>query len=241
MENDENKNDNIIETNILNNNIFKLDYLNQKFESNTKYIKWNQLMLKEYGNNIKLFKCKIDNILFYITYNECLEKPPFSGKCPLCNNYICLFCSYSFKQDNSGWRHCCRKRGIYKAIFYFGFISIKNLQPYSYKETINLLRFIPGINSLVLFMKIIDILFLDVAIEESKNHGDNFIIPRQRLERNSINFAIVISLAIAFSFSLSIIYFFYNTIFLFFLIIISIPFKFYPIQYYNDLLDFYLY
>ena len=54
MENDENKNDNIIETNVLNNNIFKLDYLNQKFESNTKYIKWNQLMLKEYGNNIKL-------------------------------------------------------------------------------------------------------------------------------------------------------------------------------------------
>ena len=115
------------------------------------------------------------------------------------------------------------------------------MQPYSYKETINLLRFIPGINSLLLFMKIIDILFLDIAIEESKNHGDNFIIPRQRLERNSINFAIVISLAIAFSFSLSIIYFFYNTIFLFFLIIISIPFKFYPIQYYNDLLDFYLY
>ena len=193
MENDENKNDNIIETNILNNNIFKLDYLNQNYENNTKFIKWNQLMLKEYGNNIKLCKCKIDNILFYISYNKCLEKPPFSGKCPLCNNYICPFCSYSFKKDDYGWRHCCQKRGIYKAFFYFGFKNIKNLEPYSHKDPINYLRFIPGLNSLVLFIKIIDILYLDVAIEESKNNGDNFIIPRERLERYAINFVIILN------------------------------------------------
>jgi len=93
MENDENKNNNIIEEKLLNNNnIFKFEYFNQNLSNNIKFIKWNQLMIKEYGINIKLFKCRVDNIFFYLKYDECLKIPPFAGKCPLCNNYVCLFC-----------------------------------------------------------------------------------------------------------------------------------------------------
>ena len=88
MENDESKNSNIIEKNLLNNNhIFKLDYFNQKLENNKIFTKWNQLMIKEYGNNVKLFKCKVDNKLFYLAYDECLKISPFAWKCPLYNNY----------------------------------------------------------------------------------------------------------------------------------------------------------
>jgi len=241
MENDENKNNDIIESNLLNNNIFKLDYFNQNLTNNIKFTKWNQLMIKEYGNNIKLFKCKVDNIFFYLNYDECLKIPPFAGKCPLCNNYVCLFCSFYFKKDVYSWESCCRKRSIYKAFFFFGFKNIKKLKENYYKEHMHLLIFIPGLNSFILFIKIIDILFLDVAIEKSKYINDNYESPRGRLEKNTINFVIVIALTIAFSILLSIIYIFYNAIFLFALVIISIPFKFYPIQYYYDFLDDYFY
>ena len=106
----------------------------------------------------------------------------------------------------------------------------------------HLLIFIPGLNSFILFIKIIDILFLDVAIEKSKYiDNDKYESPRGRLEKSKINFPLVIALTIGFSIALSIIYFFYNAIFLFILLIISIPFKFYPMQYYYDFLDNYFY
>ena len=142
--------------------IFKLDYYNQNLENNKEFNEWNQSMLKENGNNIKLFKCKKDNILFYLRYNEYIHKPSFCGKCPLCNNNICLFCSYNFKYIHD-WDHCCIKRGINQALFYYGF-----QEPREY----HLVKFIPGLNSFLLFGKIFEILYLDVVTKKSKNIYD---------------------------------------------------------------------
>ena len=198
-------------------------------------------MIKEYRNNIKLFKCKADNILFYLKYNEYMKISPFARKCPLCKNYVCLFCSYYFKKELYDWESCCRKRSIDKAFFYFGFNQIKQLEKYYHYEPMNLSKFIPGYNSFILIIKIFDILFLNVAIEKSKYSDDNYETSSFRLEKNNITFVIIVTLIIAFSILLSIIYIFYNAMFLFFLVIISIPFKFYPIQYYYGFLDDYIY
>jgi len=106
----------------------------------------------------------------------------------------------------------------------------------------SLLKFCPGLNFFILFIKIIDIIFLDVAIEKSKYiDDDKYESSRGRLEKSEIYFVIIIALTIGFSIVLSIIFFFYNAIFLFVLFIFSIPFKFYPIQYYYDFLDNYFY
>ena len=123
MENDDPKNINLIITN--NNtsiNVFKLQYKDQNVSNNIEYQKWKKLMLKEYGNSAMEFKCNKDKILFYSAYNDCLNDFYYKCKCPICNNYICYFCSYN-TIDN--FIFCCTKNSILKTIFYNGPESLK--------------------------------------------------------------------------------------------------------------------
>ena len=52
-------------------------------------------MLKEYGNSVMEFKFNKDKILFYSAYNDCLNDFYYKCQCPICNNYICYFCSFN--------------------------------------------------------------------------------------------------------------------------------------------------
>ena len=65
-------------------NIFKLDYEGQSLKDNIKFELWKTKMLNKYGNNAKLYKCKIDNIYFYSSI-----KNNFGMGCPSCQNLIC--------------------------------------------------------------------------------------------------------------------------------------------------------
>ena len=145
MENDEQKNTNlIIKDNNSSTSVFKLEYEDQNVNENIEYQKWKKLMLKEYGNNSKQFKCNKDKILFYSSYNDCLNNNYYKCRCPVCNNYICYFCSFN---GNNELTKCCIKRNILKPIFYHGPNFIESF------EKVSLFILIPFINiySIVFF------------------------------------------------------------------------------------------
>ena len=136
MENDEEKNINLIIKNDLTSTcIFKLEYLEQNVNDNFEYQKWKKIMLIKFGNNSKQFKCIKDKILFYSTYDECINDPYYRCKCPICNNYICYFCSCYSKNS---YISCCIKNSIFKSFFNFGpgaikkpFENLISLYPYT--------------------------------------------------------------------------------------------------------------
>jgi len=111
--------------------------------NNIEYQKWKKIMLKEYGKNSMEFKCNKDKILFYSTYNVCLnEYYYYKCKCPICNNYICYFCSFN---GNDMFKKCCIKISFYKSFFYYGPTSIN--EPI---EKSALFMLIPGLNIFVI-------------------------------------------------------------------------------------------
>ena len=91
MENDENiKDNNIIDNSeLILKNGFKLDYVGQSL-NNSKFINWKADMYKKFGKDAKLFKCKNENILFYVSKKEC-ESQLYPCKCPSYHESICYF------------------------------------------------------------------------------------------------------------------------------------------------------
>ena len=112
--------DNIKDNNeIINDNFFKLEYKGQSVESSSKFQTWKKKMLKKYGNNSKIYKCKADNTYFYAS----IEKTSFSlcpKECPLCKCSICYFCSRSTNHD----LNCCVIGRVYYLLFNNGFTYI---------------------------------------------------------------------------------------------------------------------
>ena len=148
MEVDENeKRINIMDKNDSNlRNIFKLDYEGQTLKS-AEFIKWKQDMIKIYGTNFKLFKCKEENILFYVSKDECWKNPKYKKECPSCKKSICYFCSRITKNKYDIGK-CCIKRRIIYLITESGFMFFKE-----YDDDYKVMRFfllIPFINFLYL-------------------------------------------------------------------------------------------
>lgn len=219
--------------------IYKLKYPYEKVDNNVNYQKWKRLMIEKYGKDAKLFRCIDDKIIFCTTYIHCVQKPSFKGKCPICEKYICLFCFNNYK-ENREWVQCCLRRALNKAFFYYSLRYIKNYDKDLYLDEINFIIFIPGINFMCLFIKIIDVLYLDLPIQKSliDNSGELYS-NRLWIEKKGI-FVIVIGLLLAFSIILSIIFFFYNTFLIFIIVFISMPFNSYPIKYYYGLISSYI-
>ena len=118
MENDDPKNINLIITNNhTSTSVFNFEYNDQNMNDNIEYQKWKKLMLIEYGNNSKQFKCNKDKILFYSSYKKYINEYCYKSKCPVCNNYICYFCSFN---GNIEYLSCSIKNSIIKAFFYSG-------------------------------------------------------------------------------------------------------------------------
>ena len=223
MENDDQKNTNlIIEDYNSSTSVFKLEYQDQNVNENIGYQKWKKLMLKEYGNNSKQFKCNKDKILFYSAYNDCLNKDNYKCKCPICNKYICYFCSFN---GNNTLTKCCIKGNIFRPIFYYG----PNFIGESF-EKISLFILFPFINIYSIVFFFFNAFYLNIIKEQSKNNN-NEVIYYVDLDKNKkyILNAIFIS---SIGFSICIPYIIICSYFIILLIIISIPFKFAPLQYY---------
>ena len=209
------ENDIEYEESFINENIFKIDYINQNLDNNTKYKKWNNLMLSKYGNNSKIFKCIKDNIIFYAKYEDAISSPCYKIECPICKCLICHFCSYCDDLKNNYF--ICKKIDKNK--------DIQNLSD-DYEILISL---IPGFNFFAIYTIIVFQIFFNLSYKDKETYRDKF-------EKNSYKtffYYIDISTAILLIIPLILL----NIYFILFLLLISILFKLYPFKYYLGIID----
>ena len=222
MENDNNAielSSEIIGSNV-DNNIFQLEYQNQVLDNNIKFQKWKNSMLKKYGSDAKLFKCKKDNILFFISKGNTLQAPCYLKKCPICRELICYFCSYYYL---SIFTH------VYCSLIYYP-LKFARDENNNQKVFNHATFFIPGVNILFIGLSFLEILYLDVGTKESKDK--EFEELKEYWEKLN-DFYLFIDYSVYFLLSIPL--FIYNVIIIIFLLIITIPFKnYYPLRrYYN--------
>ena len=227
MENDDSKNINLlIEKNNTSINIFKLQYKDQNVNDNIEYQKWKKLMLKEYGNNSIEFKCNKDKILFYSKYNDCLNDYYYKCKCPICNNYICYFCSFNGGDE---YDLCCIKHSIYKSIFYIGPESIK--KPF---DKLPFFLTFPFFNVFAIVIFFFCFFYTGLIKEKSKNNNnEDAYIDVGKNKKHILNAILITSIILSISISFLIIFSYLIVL----LIIISIPFKFAPLKYYLGVIN----
>ena len=223
-----------IEKNLINNseetilNIFHYDFEGQKIENNVEFKKYKNAMIGKIGINAKLFKCKDDKILFYY---DCSQHKSYEVQCPKCKKYICYFCSNYNRSVNST---CCATRKVYNILKVEGFVFMDDNNSDNISDYF-LLVFIPFINLVYfigclhsgLFYKLktwhtykdfgYDNIDYEVAMRAAKDH--NFL------------FFILICMDGGFSILLSFTLIIINIYVTILLILISIPFKLYPIKY----------
>ena len=195
------------------NKIFNLDYENQNLDNNINYLKWKDSIIKEYGNKTKLFKCKKCKILFYSTNEEIIKTSYYTNTCPKCKKHICYFC---FNYSENKYLYCCKRRVINILFFISGPNYIKDNDKI---DCDNILFLIPIINIIGLSFCANNILFLSMTTSSSKYDPlyeyMTFLIPLV----------------------LFIPYFFIDIYHIIFIFLISIPFKFVPLKYYNGIFD----
>ena len=227
MENDEPKNINIIiSNNHTSTSVFNLEYNNQNLNNNIEYQKWKKLMLIQYRDNSKQFKCNKDKILFYSSYNDYINNYSYKSKCPVCNNNICYFCS--FNNSNYFYLPCCITNSILKTFFYSGLKSLN--EPFIGS---NLFFLIPILNIFTIIFAFFKLLYTDLILEKSKNNNNEEYVQYvdlyiKKSKKSILNYILIllIDLFLCIPFIIT-----YNY-FIILLIIISIPFKFIPLKYY---------
>ena len=230
MENDENiKDNNIIDNSeLILKNGFQLDYAGQSL-NNSKFINWKIDMFKKYGKDAKLFKCKNENILFYVSKKEC-ESQLYTCKCPSCHESICYFCLKSMNEDYYG--KCCIKGRTCYLILKSGFKFIETKYDFyenDYKE-IRCLFLIPFLNLLILIAVFSSFLFYRMN-DHSKENGYQYMYEDRLKEGDGYMLFIIIGInkAIALMLGICFTILFTYVIIIFFLI--SIIFKEYPSRY----------
>ena len=231
MENENSKGINFIENRQQNKleTVFKLDYINQNLKKNNEFQVWKFSMILKYGNNAKLFQCKKHNILFYNSNDGYINSPLYVKFCPLCDELVCCFCSMPLQSFDASYNKgsCCLKRRIYYLLFNDGLRFIKQEidldSKYYYFPIINFFLFILSIHSS---------LFYHLCNKRTMLKTDY----QTNFQNNSeILFAIIFTINQLFSFLLIVPYAILNIFFTIFLLLISIPFKYYPIKYFAGL------
>ena len=90
---------------------FEEEYNGQNKKYSLK--QWKNKIKDKYGNNGNFYYCKKDNIYFYDTS----KKIKNIESCPICSEFICLYCGYlAYKED--AIYSCCFRRKIKYIILY---------------------------------------------------------------------------------------------------------------------------
>ena len=216
------------ETNSL--DVFKLDYEGQNYINNIEFKKFEISMKNKYGNKARLFKCKEDKILFYDNNSNF---PFYESKCPKCKKSICYFCSSinNFNQEN-----CCLSKKIYYMFKVDGFLFLDKY-PKQLSENINfneslIYCVVPFVNLLYFIGCLHAIFFYKL---KCKNQDPNYYYLDYGLRLSNEGkvcfFRIIVLLDAFCSLFLSIPLLILNIYITIIIIIISIPFKFYPMKY----------
>ena len=207
--------------------IFKPEYAGQKIKNNINFIKYRESILKKYGKNARIFYCKENKIYFY--YND--SEYPYEGICPLCSKSICYFC-LTF----NWFKVCCLRSRMYYLLTDEAMIFLNdNAKKDKFKDYLIYALF-PYLNSLVFFGG------LHIYIYKWKtnvktigyNGKEDFLRFEDYLKGDELHLNIFILIAGFDIFTvifLSIPFLFLDIFFTILLILISIPFKFYPLKY----------
>ena len=214
-----------------NEDIFKLDYGSQNYENNSEFKKFQNSMHNKYGKKIKLFKCIKDKILFY---HDCSNYPFYEAKCPCCSKSICYFCSCSnsYPQQN-----CCIKKRVYYLFKVNGLLFFDSYPGHfeyrrpEFKESL-LYAIVPFVNLLYFIGCIHALLFHRMRYKNDKKFDYNdYNGLMTGIDKNSYYYLTFCIFEIICSIFIAITLFVLNLYFTIIIIIISIPFKFYPMKY----------
>ena len=196
-------------------NIFLLDYKEQKLKNNSKFEEWKKKMIKIYGNDAKIFKCKRENIYFYVSYESC-KNSLYLIRCPLCDKLTCYFCS------NDG--NCCIGNRIIKMIY------PNEHDDYSYSLS-EYISFLFPIFTLFLFIGVIGQNFYHDLRKLKNIKNDEYYYYRDDFFSNTI---VIINALVALILSIN--YAIIDIYLKIILLIISLPFKNYPIKFILDII-----
>ena len=200
-------------------NIFLLDYKGQKLKNNSKFEEWKKKRMEIYGNNAKLFKCKRENAYFYVSYENC-KKLFYLCECPSCQSYICYFCS------NNG--NCCTLNKIIEMIYDDGFSIIHPTQYHDHSDYLfEYMLFLIPICTLFLFIGVIGKNLYHVLhkIKNIKN-GEYYYFRDDNFSWTIVFINALVALMLSINYAIIDIYL------KIILLIISLPFKNYPIKIY---------
>ena len=211
--------------------IFKLDYENQNLKSNASYEKFKNEIKKKYGNDAKLFRCNIDKIIFYY---DCSKYPYYTAKCPKCQKFICYFCSFGRKYCEE---NCCAIYQIH-SLFNVDALIFVDKYPRQIDFAINIknvliILLIPLINITYIICCIHSILFYRLLYKKSSpNQEYEDRIVQVITDRSYACCIIIFAFDGLGSILLSIPLFILSIYFFILLLLISLPFKFYPLKYF---------
>ena len=223
MENDKNDLNNT--ENLLTGDVYKIEHSNQNVDNNIKYQKWKKDMLNKYGNNLILVNCNKDNVIFCAKREK---KKSYKFKCPICDNFICSFCLKSF---NSDFHDCCI-RGRFKTILH----DTPECAEGIFVESIEYLLLIPFISFIYviggifnsLFFRLVKPLTFKKQSEYSHTYSDHDKYKSRIIYSILFGFKVLFAITNLVSFLQFLIL---DALLTIIILIISIPFKFYPIKY----------
>ena len=211
-----------------NEKFFKIDYDNQNLDNNIDYQNWKESMLQNYGKDAKLFRCLNDKILFFNKYIDSMSIFNYFQKCPICKKYICYFCSYSSNLKEEIIK-CCYRRAIITLFIHDIPIYVKNEFNWTWD---NFIFLIPGLNFFSIFIAINEYFLHELASKQSKQNKNG------KLEvSDSLNNRLFLTFIALTGILIYIPLIIYNIFFIIFMLLISIPFEFYPIKYMLSLIN----
>ena len=214
---------------------FKPDYKGQSLNSNKKFCIWKNKMIKIYGSDAKLYRCKNDDIYFYAP-KKIDNYFIYESKCTSCNRQICYFCSRSRgNRGNDG--DCCVKGKICSMILDDGFKIISEEKEEEnighiicFNYPYELITFFIPIYSLFILFGLVSKNLYHAQIKFKNNEFDGFYFKDNTLSWNIV----VINGGIALMISIALVI---HEIYLIAIItIISLFSKFYPIKFFMGLI-----
>ena len=214
---------------------FILEYPNQSLKHNKNFKDFKAQKLIELGADAKLFKCKQDNILFYIQKKDNETFPYYYKKCPKCNKNICYFCG---RNTNSDKGECCIRRRVYYLFFYNGFYffneNVENLDE-DYNEASKCI-FIPifGLMFFIYCMGII--LFYDMILYTTERYVENSLMTYYEYLKKYYSYNLISFIHFGCGFCAIICYSIVDINFKIILFLFSLFTKFYPLKYFMGML-----
>ena len=205
--------------NILGENYFQILYPNQNYKTSLEYKQWKKNVEEILGKNGKEVFCEKDNIIIYQKY----QKIDIGIYCPICNKFL-YGCEYCNKISNQVTKSCCIQAFINENIKNsYKFIKMENKED---KDDFYYNLFINFIPFSFLYRTILIPIIIFLSIENKRN-----IMIDQVLENMKENLKNIFEFAFMFYILLMLIPYtilFYSIYLI--ILILSLPFKLYPIK-----------